>query len=116
MALTRAEFDHIGIVTSEQQDGERWVEATRVWVTSPREHAYNVEWLRYEDDSPVTGPVRTQPHVAFRVESIEKSSQGMKVLLEPFRPMEGLLVGFYQSGDGAVIELMEYSGSLFANA
>ena len=40
----------------------------------------------------------------------------MKVLLEPFQPMEGLRVGYYHSSDGAVIELMEYSGSPFANA
>ena len=61
----------------------------------------------------MTGPVRDQPHVAYRVDSIEESSQGMKVLLEPFVPMENLRVGFYESADGAVIELMEYTGNPF---
>ena len=34
----------------------------------------------------------------------------MEVLLEPFQALENLRVGFYQSTDGAVIELMEYEG------
>jgi hypothetical protein len=35
------------------------------------------------------------------------------VLLEPFQPLENLRVGFYQTPDGAVVELMEYSESPF---
>ena len=42
-AFPRASFDHIGLVTDEQKAGESWVEATRVWVTSPREHSCNIE-------------------------------------------------------------------------
>ena len=32
--------------------------ATRVWVTNPRRASYNVEWLRFEPDTPSTGPLR----------------------------------------------------------
>ena len=110
------EFSHVGMITEEPKAGEVFIEATRVWITDFVKHPQHVEWLRFEPDSPVTGPVRTQPHVAYRLESIEEASLGMKVLLEPFQPMEGLRVGFYHSSDGAVIELMEYSGSPFANA
>jgi len=69
--------------------------------------------LRFEPDSPVAGPVRTQPHVAYKVPSIETAARGMPVLIEPFQPLAGLRVGFYQSSDGAVIEFMEYSDSPF---
>jgi hypothetical protein len=34
----------------------------------------------------------------------------MKVLMEPFRPLENLTVAFYQTSDGGVVELMEYEG------
>ena len=101
------EFDHIGLITEQGHEGEVFVEATRVWVTDPKDHPYGVEWLRFEPDSPVTGPVRTEPHVAFRVDDIEKASQGLKVLLEPF-DVGFARVGFYQSQDNAVIELMMY--------
>ena len=104
------EFDHVGIVTTEEKPGEVFVEATRVWVTDLTKHPYRVEWLRFEPDSPVTGPVRELAHVAFRVESveaIEESGRGLKVLLEPFDA--GFAVaGFYETSDGAVIEFITY--------
>ena len=100
-------FDHIGLITDQRRDGERFVEATRVWVTDMSQDPFHIEWLRFEPDSPVTGPVRTQAHVAFRVEDIEQASQGLKVLLEPFDA--GIAtVGFYQTGDGGVVEFMRY--------
>ena len=102
------EFSHVGMITDQPKPGEVFVEATRVWITDFLKHPFHVEWLRFEPDSPVTGPVRNEPHVAYRVDSIEQASQGMRVLLEPFWPLENLRVGFYESGDGAVIEFMEY--------
>jgi hypothetical protein len=107
------EFSHVGIVTDEPREGEVFVEATRVWITDFVAHPYHVEWLRFEPDSPVTGPVRCQPHVAYRVDSIARAALGMKTLIEPFEPLAGLRVGFYQSADGAVIEFMEYDGTPF---
>ena len=106
----RMEFEHIGLVTKDKKAGEDWVEATRVWVTNPKEHPFHVEWLRYSPDSPVTGPVREEAHVAYRVESIAEASRGLKVLLEPFEVGGFARVGFYQTADGAVVELMEYIG------
>ena len=107
------EFSHIGLITDQPKPGEVFVEATRVWVTNFVDHPLHVEWLRFESDSPVTGPVREQPHVAYRVDSIEAAAAGMKTLLEPFQPLAGLRVGFYQSADGAVVEFMEYDAAPF---
>ena len=107
------EFSHIGLVTDEPKEGEVFVESTRVWITNFTKHRQRVEWLRFEPDSPVTGPVRTQPHVAFRVDSIEDASQGMQVLLEPFEPMPDVRVAFFLTPDDAVVEFMEFTGNPF---
>ena len=104
------EFDHIGLITTEKKSSEDWVEATRVWVTNPKEHPFHVEWLRFAPDSSVTGPTREKPHVAYRVDSIAEASKGLKVLLEPFEVGGFLRVGFYECQDGAMVELMEYLG------
>ena len=50
------EFSHIGLITTEPKPGEVFVEATRVWVTNFVDHPLKIEWLRFEPDSPVTGP------------------------------------------------------------
>jgi hypothetical protein len=101
-------FDHIGLITDIKKEDESWVEATRVWVTDYSKHPYRVEWLRYELDSPVTGPVREKPHIAYEVDDLAKVSEGLKVLLEPFEAVGGVRVGFYEYEDGTVVEFMEY--------
>jgi hypothetical protein len=105
----RTRFDHVGIVTQDPQPGESWVESTRCWVTSPRAHPFNVEYLRYEPDSPVTGPLRTQPHVAYRVGDVDRAVAGHTILLEPFDVGDGFLRVAFVDVDGAVVEFMQYA-------
>lgn len=106
------EFDHVGYITDVKQGEEDFVEATRVWVTNPKDHPYKVEWLRFEPDTPVTGPVRDKAHVAYKVESLDKEikERNLKVLLEPFEVGGFLRVGFFEYEDGTILELMEYLG------
>ena len=101
------QFEHIGIVTDRKMPNARWVPATRVWVTDFTNHPYRVEWLRFEPDTPVPEPVRTMPHVAYRVDDIQAAAEGMKILLEPF-DAGPRIVGFYQAEDGAVVEFINY--------
>jgi len=101
------QFEHIGLIATKSKPGESFVDATRVWRTNYLEHPFRIEWLRYEPDSPVPDPVRLQPHVAFRVDDIETAARGLEVLLEPF-DVGPRIVGFYQTEDGAVIELVKY--------
>ncbi len=109
MQFERSRFDHVGIPTADRKEDESWVEATRVWVTSPRAHPYNIEWLRYEPDSPVTGLLREQPHVAYRVEDLHEAMSGHDVLAEPFDVGDGFLTVGFVVADGAVVEFMQYA-------
>jgi hypothetical protein len=109
VAVDRATFDHIGVVTEERHDGEVWVEATRVWVTNPRLSAYNVEYLRFEPDTPVTGPLRTDPHVAYRVADVAEAVRGHEILLAPFDVGDGFVRVAFVLVDGAVVEFMQYA-------
>lgn len=109
--IDRSRFDHLGLVTDEPKDGESFVAATRVWVTNPRAGGFNVEWLRFEPDSPVTGLLRTAPHVAYRVDDLGAAIEGHIVLAEPFDPTgrgDDFLRAAFVEVDGAVIELMQY--------
>jgi hypothetical protein len=101
-------FDHVGIPTADKQAGEMYVEATKVWVTDPARHPHRVEFLRFEADSPVHGPVRDLPHTAFRVERLEDELGDVEVLLGPFNATDTLRVVFVLR-DGAVFEFMENS-------
>lgn len=101
------QFEHIGLITTEKKPGERFVPATRVWVTDYTQHPYRIEWLRFEPDSPVTGPVREMPHVAYRVDDLEAAGRELEELLAPF-DAGPRIVAFYRTPDGAVVEFVKY--------
>jgi len=90
------EFDHIGVPAAAKRDGMRFLESKRLWLSSPANHAYRVEWLWYEDDSPEAELIRTVPHVAYRVESLE----------EPFDVFGEVRVSFIEV-DGAPVEFVQ---------
>jgi hypothetical protein len=100
-------FHHVGVITDQPQPGEIYVAETKVYVTNPLDHPYRIEFLRFEPDSPVVGPVRERPHMAFEVEDLEAALAGEQVLLGPFRAMEGLRVAFVLR-DEAVFEFMQF--------
>lgn len=102
-------FHHIGLPTSDPQPNETYIADTKVWVTDPADHPYRVEYLRFEDDSPVTGPLRDMPHIAYRVDDIAPHLEGEEIIYEPFTPMEGLTVAFIKK-HGAVVEFMKFEG------
>lgn len=104
----RKVFDHVGFRTTEKKADESWVENTRVWVTNPKEHPWGVEWLRYEPDSPCPKALIENPHVAYRVDNLDEASEGLSILLGPMIVDEFVRVGFYQTEDGSIVELMEY--------
>ncbi|NLC32586.1 MAG: VOC family protein [Clostridiales bacterium] len=101
-------FDHIGMTTTQKMPNERYVQRTKVWVTDPQLHPFKIEWLRYEEDSTVPDILRNSCHVAWHVDDIAAESKGLKVILAPFSSVAGHVVGFFQTEDGAIVELMEY--------
>ena len=100
-------FHHMGLPTHEKQENEIYVEASKLWVTDPEAHPYKVEFLRYEEDSPIAGPVRDLPHIAYKTDDLRGEIEGKEILLGPFTPLEGLEVVFILE-DGAVVEYMQF--------
>ena len=108
------EFDHIGMVTEQPQDGENWVEFSRVWVTNPRLHPQRLEYIR-PAEMPDVDPKDVGlwklwhlPHVAYRVDDLDAAIEGEELVLGPFEPGDFARVTFIHK-DGVVVEYLEYS-------
>ena len=99
-------FDHIGIPAAAKRDGMRYLESKRLWLTSPADHPFRVEWLWYEQGSPEAELVRTVPHVAYRVDSLAEAMDGHQVAAEPFDVFGEVRVAFVEV-DGAPIEFVQ---------
>jgi hypothetical protein len=100
------QFDHIGVPAAAKRDGMRFLESKRLWLTSPADHPYRVEWLWYEPDSPESALIRTTPHVAYRVARLEDAMVGQTVIAEPFDVFGEVRVSFIEV-DGAPVEFVE---------
>jgi hypothetical protein len=99
-------FHHVGIPTTTTRSGETSLEEARLHVTDPEASEHRIEWLRFEDGSPLPEVLKTTAHVAYVVDDLEAELEGREVLLEPFSPMEGVRVAFIMD-DGAPIEFMQ---------
>jgi hypothetical protein len=100
-------FDHVGITTTIKQPDEDWVEQSRVWVTSPRNHPEHIEFLRYEPDSTVPDAIKNNPHVAFRVESVDAMIEGQEIIIPPFEVGGFVRVAFIRKYN-TIFEYMQY--------
>lgn len=100
------QFDHIGVPAPAKRDGMRYLESKRLWLTSPAEHPFRVEWLWYEPESPEAELVRTVAHVAYRVASLEEALTGQTVIAEPFDVFGEVRVAFAEV-EGAPVEFVQ---------
>jgi hypothetical protein len=109
-APTREAFDHVAFVTNERPTNAVRVENNKVWISSPRRHPFNIEFMFYDADSDAPEAVKTRPHVAYRTTNLEEAIKGHEIVQSPFDPSG---VGFskvaFIEADGALIELVQYA-------
>ena len=99
------EFHHIGIPTQDTKENEQYMEGGKLFYTDPEACPYKIEWLRFEDDSPMPDVLKTVPHVSFKVDDLEAAIEGKDILIEPFEVFEGVRIAFIMH-NGAPIEFM----------
>lgn len=101
-------LNHIGIPTKKEQPDEMHMEDAKLHLTDFAKSPNKIEWLRFDEGSPMPELLQTTAHIAYEVDDIKAAMEGKEVLMEPFEPAENLTVGFIVE-EGAPIELMQYS-------
>jgi len=101
-------YHHIGIPTDQVRDGEVHLPQYGLHVSGLEGSPFGVEWMRFDEDSPLPEIVKTLPHVAFEVDDLEAALEGHRVIIEPNSPSEGVRVAFVLH-DGAPIEFLCFS-------
>ena len=102
-------FHHIGIPADKPLDGERYIPQFKFYVSGFDTSPYGIEWMRFEDDSPMSDIIKRVPHVAFEVDDLdlELSSHDLEILTPPNSPGDGIRVAMIIH-NGAPIELIEF--------
>jgi len=99
-------YHHLGIPTRDVRADETHLPEYGLHVSGFDTSPFGVEWMRFDDASPLPELVKTLPHVAFQVDDLEAALEGHEVLIEPNSPSEGVRVAFIIH-DGAPVEFLE---------
>jgi hypothetical protein len=99
-------YHHLGIPTSIPQKDEVYLKEFKVYVSGYETSPYKIEWMRYEEGSPIPEIVKTIPHIAFEVDDLRKAIEGKEVIIEPNSHTEGITVAFILD-NGAPVEFLE---------
>jgi hypothetical protein len=101
-------FHHMGIPTDTFRTGEQYLEDWKMYVSGFETSPYGIEWMRFEQNSPVSKLVKTVPHVAFEVDDLDAALEGKQLIGDVSSPSKGVKVAIIID-DGAPIELLEFS-------
>ena len=98
-------YNHTGIPVFEQMDDMIYIEPLKVWITDASKHPYNIEWLYFEEDSPMAAAIQGEAHVAYVVEDIEAAIVGKNVLW-PVTTFPNMKIAFVYDG-GLPVEYVQ---------
>ena len=100
------ELHHFGIPTTKKHKSETYLAGARLYITDAGKSPNKIEWLRFEEGSPLPDLLKTSAHIAYKVKNIKKAMAGKAVLMKPFSPGPGLTVAFVVE-EGMPIEFMQ---------
>ena len=102
-------YHHLGIPTNKVMPQEVHLPEFGLYVSGFSSSPFGIEWMRYEDNSPVDKLIQTVPHIAFEVTDLnyELSTHDFKIITEPNSPSDGVRVAMIEH-NGAPIELIEF--------
>lgn len=80
-----------------------------MYVSGFAESPYGIEWMRFEEDSPLPLLMHNIPHIAFEVEDLdcELSSKNFTIIIPSNPPSKGVRVAMIEH-NGAPVELIEF--------
>jgi hypothetical protein len=101
-------FHHIGIPTNVPKPNEKYLEQYKFYVSGFETSEFGIEWMRFEEGSPVSEIVQKIPHIAFEVDNLDSALEGRQMIGEISSPSKGVRVAMIIE-NGAPIEFLEFS-------
>ena len=101
-------YHHLGIPTTEPREGETFLPEFGMHVKGFETNPFGIEWIRFEEGSPLPELVKKVPHLAFEVDELDSALEGLEVLIPPNSPSPGVRVAFIVH-DGVPVEFLEFA-------
>ena len=101
-------YHHLGIPTTSPQPNEVYLEHLKIHVSGFETSPFGIEWMRFDEDCPISEIIKTIPHIAFEVENLDAALEGKEILSGVTSPCKGVRVAMILN-NGAPVELMEFT-------
>jgi hypothetical protein len=101
-------YHHLGVPTKLPRPGETYLSPFGMFVSGFDTSPFGIEWMRFDETSPLPELIRTVPHLAFVVEDLDAALEGREILFPAGSPSDGVRTAMIVE-DGAPVELMEFS-------
>jgi len=103
-------YHHLGIPTTLKGANETYLPEFGFYCSGFPESPFGVEWMRFDQDSPIHPLIQKVPHLAFEVDDLDEElkKHDFNIITPPNAPMYGVRVAMIEY-DGAPIELMEFN-------
>ena len=100
-------YNHVGIITNEDQPGAIFNEGLRVWLTDFSKSPNKIEYLKFVDGSCMPEVIQKKTHLAYEVPNLAEALKGGKVIFGPVAVNDKLSIAFVEE-EGIAVELMEF--------
>lgn len=102
-------YHHMGIPTKKKRDEEQFLEQLGMYVSGFSTSPFGIEWMRFEENSPIHPLIQSIPHIAFEVDDIELelTKRKFKILSPISTPAKGIKVVMIEH-NGAPVELIAF--------
>ena len=104
-------YHHIGIPTVEQKPDERYLEEYKMYISGFDTSEFGIEWMRFENDSPVSDIIQKIPHIAFEVDNLDTAIMGKELIGEISSPSKGVRVAMILE-NGVPVEFLEFNRNM----
>ena len=104
-------FHHLGIPTNEPKPDEKYLEQYKFYVSGFDTSEFGIEWMRFEEGSPVSEIIQKVPHIAFEVDDLNKAIEGKQLIGEVCSPSKGVKTAMILE-NGAPVEFLEFEKDL----
>ena len=101
-------FHHIGIPTTEHKPNEKYLEQYKFYVSGFDTSEFGIEWMRFEEDSPVAEIIQKVPHIAFEVNDLDTTIKGKQLIGKIETPSKGVRTAMIIE-NGASVEFIVFS-------
>jgi len=102
-----AQFLHVGIPITQRKPNMTYVDGMKIHMSNPSDYDFSIEYLKFEEGTLFPEIMHHQPHVAYKVDSLEHYlAEADRVLVQPLEIGGGSRIAFIVK-DEVIFELLQ---------